>query len=275
MPTLKRPDGIELYWEERGEGPLVVLANVYFNYPGYYAGLLDDLARDHRVVEYDLRGNGRSTRSGPYDLDTDAQDLAALVEEAGPPAIVISLGDGTMRAVTAAARRPELISHVLVLGGTPVGSRRLGGSEGLMASESVTDAILRMAETDPRAAFRAIIASVNPQLSEEEVRERVDRTAEYAPREAGLARGRAWIAGDATDAARTLGDRLWIMDSGQNPWLPFDVAHVRASELLPEARIDEVADGPYSRPDLFAAAVRELTAAARCAPGGAGLHSDG
>jgi pimeloyl-ACP methyl ester carboxylesterase len=262
MPTLKRPDGAELHWEQRGEGPLVVIANAYFNYPGYFAGLLDDLARDHRVVEYDLRGNGRSTRAGPYDLETDAGDLAALVEAAGAPAVVMSLGDGTMRAVTAAARHPDLISHVMVVGGTPIGPRRLAGTEGLMASQSVLDGILRLAESDPRATFRTIIASVNPQLTEEEVRERVERTIDYLPGDGGLARGRGWVEGDATDAARALGDRVWIMDSGENPWVPFEAAHVRARELLPEARIDEVADGPYSRPDIFSAAVRELTRAA-------------
>jgi pimeloyl-ACP methyl ester carboxylesterase len=262
MPTLKRPDGAELHWEQRGEGPHVVIANAYFNYPGYFAGLLDDLTRDHRVVEYDLRGNGHSTRAGPYDLETDADDLAALVEAAGPPAVVLALGDGTMRAVIAAARRPDLISHVIVMGGTPIGPRRLGGTEGLMASQSVLDGILRLAETDPRATFRTIITSVNPQLSEEEIRERVERTIDYLPGDGGLARGRAWIEGDATDAARALGDRVWIMDSGENPWVPFDAAHIRARELLPEARIDEVPDGPYSRPDVFATAVRELTRAA-------------
>jgi pimeloyl-ACP methyl ester carboxylesterase len=273
MPRLKRPDGVELHWEERGEGPLVVIANAYFNYPGYYRGLLDDLARDHRIVEYDLRGHGRSTRAGPYDLETDAEDLAALVEEAGPPAIVLSQGDGSMRAVTAAARHPDLISHVLVMGGTPIGPRRLVGTEGLMASQSVLDAILRMAETDPRSAFRTIIASVNPQLSEDEIRERVDRSVDYTPGDAGLARGRAWVTGDATDAARMLGDKLWMMDSGENPWIPFEAAHVRGRELLPEARIDEVADGPYSRPDLFTAAVRELTQGLRASHGD--LHSAG
>jgi pimeloyl-ACP methyl ester carboxylesterase len=240
----------------------VVVANLFFNYPGYYRGLLDDLAADHRVVEYDLRGNGRSTQAGPYDLDTDAADLAALVEAVGAPAIAVTLGDGSMRAAKAARARPDAISAVLSLGGTPVGPGRLGGSEGLMASESVVDGILRMAETDWRAALRSVIESVNPQLSQDQVRERVDRTVDYCPPEAGLARGRAWLDGDATDEARALGAKLWILDSGANPWVPFDAALVRTRELLPEAHIEQVADGPYSRPDLFTAVVRELTRAA-------------
>ena len=46
-----------------------------------FDGLIDDLVTDHRVVTYDLRGSGQSTRQGPYDVDTDAADLAALIEK--------------------------------------------------------------------------------------------------------------------------------------------------------------------------------------------------
>lgn len=273
MPRLKRPDGVELHWEERGEGPLVVLANVFFNYPGYYRGLLDDLTRDHRVVEYDLRGNGRSTPAGPYDLDTDAEDLAAVVEAAGPPAVAVAMGDGAMRAVKAAAARPELIRAVVIPEASPIGSRRLEGTEGFMASSSVLDAIVRMAETDWRAALRTIIESVNPQLTQDQVRDRVEHSLGYCPAEVGLARGAAWIRGDATEEARALGDRLRIIVSADNPWIPREVQLGRARELLPEARIEEVAAGPYSRPDITADAVRELTRSAPPAPSRSGART--
>jgi pimeloyl-ACP methyl ester carboxylesterase len=266
MPRLRRPDGVELHWEERGEGPLVVIANTYFNYRRYFLGLLEDLERDHRVVEYDLRGNGLSTRAGPYDLDTDAADLAAVVEAAGPPSIAVAFGDGCLRAVKAAATHPGFISAVVSPAGTPVGPRRLAGSEGLIASASVVDGIIRMAETDFRAAFRTIVESVNPQLTQDEIRERVERTVAYCPPEPGAARARAWVEGDATEEARTLDDRLWILDPGTNPWIPLDVQLGRTRELLPEARIEHVEEGAYSRPDIAAAAVRELTRAARPAP---------
>jgi pimeloyl-ACP methyl ester carboxylesterase len=41
-------------------------------HPRLLAPLQDDLARDHRVVLYHPRGNGDSTRAGPYDLATDS-----------------------------------------------------------------------------------------------------------------------------------------------------------------------------------------------------------
>jgi len=83
MPRLERPNGIELHWEERGEGPLVVLAPYWSGNPGVYEALLSDLARDHRVVTWDARGTGQSTPAGPYDMATDCSDLEEVLDRAG------------------------------------------------------------------------------------------------------------------------------------------------------------------------------------------------
>jgi len=82
----ERPDGVEIAWYETGDGPLIVLANQFFGLWYTFEDLLGNLAVDHRVVRYFLRGTGESTRAGPYDLDTDAEDLAAVIESTGQPA---------------------------------------------------------------------------------------------------------------------------------------------------------------------------------------------
>lgn len=87
MPKLVRDDGVEIHWEERGEGPVVLFAHAgWMSMPSTYSALLADLATDHRVVTRDPRGTGQSTRRGPYDIGTDADDMAALVDEVGAPA---------------------------------------------------------------------------------------------------------------------------------------------------------------------------------------------
>ena len=68
MPFIKRPDGAELHWEERGEGPNVVIANQFFSPLSVFGGLMDLLAERHRLVTYDPRGIGRSSAHGPYDM---------------------------------------------------------------------------------------------------------------------------------------------------------------------------------------------------------------
>ena len=63
MPKLRLPDGVELHWEERGDGPLVVIAHPCISVPTAFKALGDDLARDHRVVVYDPRGTGAGKRT--------------------------------------------------------------------------------------------------------------------------------------------------------------------------------------------------------------------
>jgi hypothetical protein len=171
---------------------------------------------------------------------------------------VVAIGDGCNRAVKAAAARPDLVSAVVTPGGNPLGRIAAAGTEGLAGSDSVIEAVLQLAETDYRAALRTIIDTANPQLDEDSVRARVNLTVEHCPREASAPRMRDWVNDRSVEEARSLGDRLWVLEHGRNPWFAIE-ALSRLRELLPEARVDEMADGPLTRPDLTAAVVRELT----------------
>jgi pimeloyl-ACP methyl ester carboxylesterase len=257
VPTLERPGGAHIHWQSRGEGSLVVFATQFFGYPEVFSDLIADLARDHRLVTYDMRGTGRSSREGPYDMTTDAADLGALIEQVGGPAVVMGMGDGCNRAVRLAADRPDLVSVIVSPGGNPVGREAARGTDALVDSPSVLDALLGMIETDYRAALRTMVTGANPQMSEEEARARVSRVVEYCPQDVGAARLRAWIEDESLQRSRALGSRLWLLSISLegNPWFPA-AAKDRTSELLPEARIEEVGNGAITRPDLTAAVVR-------------------
>src|SRR5436190_11280334 len=103
MPRLERPDGVEIHWEEAGEGPLVVLSAYWSLHPSVFAPLTGELRSDHRVVRSDDRGTGASTHAGPYDLETASGDLEAVVEAAGGSAVIISTADGAQRAAEVGA----------------------------------------------------------------------------------------------------------------------------------------------------------------------------
>jgi pimeloyl-ACP methyl ester carboxylesterase len=259
VPHLTRPDGTEIHWDEKGEGPLIVLASQFFGYPEVFQGVTDDLARDHRVVTYDIRGTGLSSRNGPYEIATDAEDLGALVRELGEEALVLSMGDGSNRAVRLAARSPDLVRAIVTPGGNPIGREAARGSDALVDSPAVLEALVGMMETDYRAALRTMVAGANPQMSEEEARERVDRVVAYCPQEAGAPRLRDWIKQDAREDAQAVGDRLWVLelDAG-NPWFAAD-AMIRTRKLLPDAHIERLSAGVLSRPDVTAAVVRRVT----------------
>jgi pimeloyl-ACP methyl ester carboxylesterase len=245
MPRLRRPDGVELAWEARGEGPLVVLVNQFIGVTGLYRVLLDDLAQDHRVVVYDPRGAGDSTRVGPYDLETDLADLEAIVELAGGSAILLGVSDGNVRAVRLAVSRPELARAVVAMAGSTLG-QTFAGSDALAGSRQVLSAFVTLMGSDLRSGVRAMMS--------------VGETAAYTQADAAAARLRLWVRDDSTAAAQALADRLWILAFGGNPWFPVDQAE-RMRRALPEAHVVEVEDGPISRPDLTAAIVRRITGA--------------
>jgi pimeloyl-ACP methyl ester carboxylesterase len=258
MPELERPDGARIHWSERGEGPLVVIALQFFGLPSVFEALISNLAEDHRVVTYDIRGTGDSTPSGPYDFETDADDLIALIELLGEPAVIVAVGDGPNRAVRAGAARPELVRAIVAPGGNPVGRVAAEGTDALVASQSVLDAIREQAATDYRGALRGMFSSANPQMSDPEVRDRVQMVVEYCPQAVGVARLDNWIRDEAADASRAVGGKLWLLEHGTNPWFPLEIMP-RAKKLLPDAHIDEVEDGPLSRPDIAAGYVRRIT----------------
>jgi pimeloyl-ACP methyl ester carboxylesterase len=265
MPYLERPGGVKIHWEERGSGPLVVLAPYANAHPSAYDPLEADLVSDHRVVRFDDRGTGQSTRTGPFDMDTGAGDLEAVIEEASGTAVVITLTDGVNRTARVAVRRPDLVDALVSPGGTPAGRARLEGSEAMVASDPVVDALMSMGETDYRGALRSVMTAANPQMSEDEVRERVKAQIEYQPQETVVARWRIWAADDATEEGREMGDRLWILYSENmtGGWFPAgEEARRISNRLFPEAHVEEVADGIISRPDLFGSVVRRITSKA-------------
>jgi pimeloyl-ACP methyl ester carboxylesterase len=258
MPLLHQPDSAKIHWEETGEGPPVLIANVLHGHPGMIEGLVRNLASDHRVITYDLRGTGSSSRRGPYDPTVDVADLEALLEHLGGATVAVAIGNASLRAVRLATARPDLLGAVVAPGTSVLAAAAARDSDALTGSRSVLRALMTLIETDYRAGIRSMVESSNPNLSDNEIRERVDLVVAHCTQEAAVSRIRAWIRDDATDAARALGDQLWVLHHPGNPWFPPELAE-RMPELLPDARHEAIADGPMSRPDLTAAVVRRIT----------------
>jgi pimeloyl-ACP methyl ester carboxylesterase len=263
MPRLHRPDGVELHWEARGGGPAVVICLHWAGHPRLVDPLVADLARDHRAVLYHPRGAGDSTRRGPYDLATDAADLAALAAAAGAGAVVVGNADAAHRAIYAAREPGNTIGAVLAHNDFLLGLANLDSPGGLAESPSVLQALLQMVETGYRAAVHTLMSSTNPDFDEEEVQRRVEEVMAFANQDAAAARLRAWIEDrGAPAAAAEVGDRLWWLVTPTNPWFPPDLAS-RLREQLPRARVEMLDEGPFNRPDLTAAVVRRITSGTR------------
>lgn len=269
MPVADASDGVKLNWSERGAGPAVLLVPYWSMHPSVFEPLVRELESDFRVVQFDERGSGMSTRVGPYDLETDASDLETVCEAAGPVAVALCLTDASNRAARVAARRPDLIESLVCVGSAPLSFTTLEGSEALISSRAVLDAFMQQIENDFRGAIRAALSGANFGLTEEEVRVRVQLQVDYTSGEAAAKRARAWAADTAGgDAARALGERLHVIMSeamgGGGGWFPSaDEMTPLIEKSFPESGLSWASNGIVSAPAEIAAVIARVAARER------------
>lgn len=256
MPLLTRPDGVDLYWEETGEGPGVLICNTFNLAP--VDGLVERLAASRRVVVYEPRGLGRSSDQGPYDLGTGVEDLEALLEETGAAEVALGIGDGSHRAVRVADSRPDLVDRV-VFTSTALGRDPGSEAPGFSGSTEVLFALMSLMRRDYRSGLRQMLAG--SAHDEEFERERVEELTGLIPQEAAIGYLEAWIAADSLDIARRLGGRLSVLAYPGNAWFPIEMYEAMRGYLT-EACFEFVEDGPMSRPDLTAAVLLRVSAPA-------------
>lgn len=105
-------DGVRLHRTERGEGlPVVLIHGNTVSAADFEAsGLIEHLARTHRVIAFDRPGFGHSTRPRGRRWTLEAQ--AALLSAA-----IRRLGIGSLVAVAMAQNHPGLVRGLVLLGG--------------------------------------------------------------------------------------------------------------------------------------------------------------
>jgi pimeloyl-ACP methyl ester carboxylesterase len=110
-------DGGTLAVEVLGDGPLVVCAPAMGDTRDAFDALTGTLrAAGFRTAAFDLRGHGdSSTGFGAYGDLATADDIETIIEHLGGPAFVAGASLSAGAAVTVAARRPELVSGVVLI----------------------------------------------------------------------------------------------------------------------------------------------------------------
>lgn len=125
-------DGGTLAWESAGEGPGVV-----FLHPGLWDSRVWDeqfgvFSRTYRVLRYDLRGYGSSSRPEPSRPYSHVADLAAVMDAAGVDrAAMIGNSMGGRVAIDFALTYPGRVAALILA------APALGGFEGTQRENEI------------------------------------------------------------------------------------------------------------------------------------------
>lgn len=122
-------DNVNLAWSAVGEGSPVVKAPNWVGHleldwrnPGI-APICTSIARHYRLIRFDARLNGLSDWEAEIcSFDRFVDDLEAVFDTAGVErAPILAISQGSAVAAAFAARRPERVSAIAMIGGFPVG----------------------------------------------------------------------------------------------------------------------------------------------------------
>jgi len=159
--TLKVP-GASLYYEVRGEGPLLLLAAGGSADAGVYEPVAACLAGDYTVVTCDPRGNSRSPLDGPWEDQRIEVRSDGAHRLPGPlaagPADVFGSSSGAIAGLDLIARHPGQL-RVLVAHEPPA-AELLPDAAGLRAFFDEVHGTYRRAGVD--AAIQRFAAGVGP-----------------------------------------------------------------------------------------------------------------
>ena len=111
-----KANGVEIYVEQVGQGPDVLLIGGLGDTVESWQFQLDGLAHRYRLTAFDNRGAGRTAMpKGPVDVETMADDAAAVVRALGiGSAHVAGFSGGSIIAQELALRNPELVRSLVL-----------------------------------------------------------------------------------------------------------------------------------------------------------------
>ncbi len=247
---------IELYYEDQGAGQPVVLIHGYpLNGHSWELQTRELLAAGYRVITYDRRGFGRSSKVGSgYDYDTFAADLNTVLETLDLRDVVLvgfSMGTGELARYVSryghqrvaklaflASLEPFLVEHDDNPGGLP---------------QKVFDGIEAAAKRDRYAWYTQFFSdfynldeNLGSRISQEAVTGSWNVAVSSAP-VAAYAVVSSWIEDFRADveAVRASGKPALILHGTADNILPIDATARRFRQGLPEAEYVEIEGAPH------------------------------
>jgi 2-succinyl-6-hydroxy-2,4-cyclohexadiene-1-carboxylate synthase len=124
MSAVRLRDGLELFVRDRGDGPALLLGHGFTGSgEAWGQALLEELARDFRVLCADLLGHGRSARCAipkRYRVEAQVDDLCDVLDACRVDrAAFVGYSMGGRISLAAAVRRPERVAALVLEGASP------------------------------------------------------------------------------------------------------------------------------------------------------------
>lgn len=113
LHTVRSTDGTTIAFEEFGAGPPLVLVHGGVSDRAYWAPVVPALAERFTVLTVDRRGRGASGDAATYTIESEFDDVAAVVEAIAEPVHLVGHSYGGICALEAALRTRNLASLTL------------------------------------------------------------------------------------------------------------------------------------------------------------------
>lgn len=239
------PDGARIAFASAGRGPPLVRVASWLTHleldwhSGACRHWLRALAASHTLVRFDVRGSGLSERrTDRLSLDTCVADLKAVVDAAGLdrfPLLGVSLGGAI--AVAFAARYPERVSRLVLVGSGAKGAFAPGAPDGLRRDAEVLERMIEVGWGDGSPALRVAFArSFVPGASHEVALELSAMQRMAADADGARQLWRAFHAFDVTGAAKRVRCPTLVAHADEDAVVPLEHGRELA-ELIPGARL--------------------------------------
>lgn len=122
------PDGLELYYEIRGSGPVVLIINNFFIIAPLWRNFTRTLEKTHTIISFDLRNQGASSPvDGEIVFSSLVADVRHLLDHLDiAQAYIVGTSTSTLIARDFALAHPERVKGMILVGPLfcPYGSRR-------------------------------------------------------------------------------------------------------------------------------------------------------
>jgi pimeloyl-ACP methyl ester carboxylesterase len=247
---------IELYYEDQGTGQPVVLIHGYpLNGHSWELQTRDLLAAGYRVITYDRRGFGQSSKVGfGYDYDTFAADLNTVLETLDLRDVVLvgfSMGTGELARYVLRYGHERISKLAFLASLEPFLLAREDNAEGV--PQKVFDGIEAAAKGDRYGWYTQFFTdfynldeNLGSRISQEAVTGSWNVAVSSAP-VAAYAVVSSWIEDFRADveAVRASGKPSLILHGTADRILPIDATARRFRRLLPEAQYVEVENAPH------------------------------